>query len=226
MDISRNQPFFNVFPGTQSWEEARTKCVLTASEYANAVNCVDSYISMRKFYQMKLGEVTMVHNDFQIAMMDNGRVQEEYACDYVNEFPGLKLLRPAFFVDLDDTRLGASPDGLILSKHGQYVLEIKAPTEPVTEVKQIKMRYFIQIQGQLSATGLKRAVLLYYSRPMIPTAFVIQFSPVIWKQIKEKLVQFMTMLENRSMDPSGKYQKTFKDLDISKYVSFVELKDL
>lgn len=63
------------------------------------------------------------------------------------------------FVHLTDTRLAASPDGLIIRslKHpdmGGHLLEIKCPKSRVIGLK-IPMEYFYQMQLQLEVTGVR-----------------------------------------------------------------------
>jgi len=63
------------------------------------------------------------------------------------------------FVHLTDTRLAASPDGLIIRslnhpEMGGHLLEIKCPKSRVVGVK-IPMEYFYQMQLQLEVTGVR-----------------------------------------------------------------------
>ena len=63
------------------------------------------------------------------------------------------------FVHLTDTRLAASPDGLIIKsvKHpemGGHLLEIKCPKSRVVGLK-VPMEYFYQMQLQLEVTGVR-----------------------------------------------------------------------
>lgn len=63
------------------------------------------------------------------------------------------------FVHLEDTRLAASPDGLIIrsKKHpdmGGHLLEIKCPKSRPIGIK-IPMEYFYQMQLQLEVTGVR-----------------------------------------------------------------------
>jgi hypothetical protein len=63
------------------------------------------------------------------------------------------------FVHLEDTRLAASPDGLIIrsKKHadmGGHLLEIKCPKSRLIGIK-IPIEYFYQMQLQLEVTGVR-----------------------------------------------------------------------
>ncbi len=220
-----NQPYANVLPNSSLWKQVRSQCLVTCSEYADACNCADAYTSRKRLYEYKKGISKRVVNEYTQALFDNGNQQEKEAVRCLREL-GKAFFQPGFFFDLEDMRLGGSPDGLIISDDNiPTLVEIKSPETMVETVKDVKMRYVIQVTGLLHAMTLNRAVLIYFNAGMKTHVFEITFNPALWGQIKSLLGVFMLCME-KDAPPMSPFSRQFKDYDITSFVKPIEIKDI
>jgi hypothetical protein len=225
------QPYLQINLSSPTYHKLRSrKCLITCSDYASAINCFDAYKSRKKLYGIKIGSVQEKENHYSQLIMDHGNRMEVVALNHLMENWELLLLRPSFFLDLQNPRLGGSPDGILVSlkpNHSIYLLEIKCPAEAGLPegISEVKMRYIIQIMGLLHATQLRQGILMYYVAPLEPKYFVITFDREMWEEISEKLEEFISFLEKKISPPSPS-KKTFKDFNISKFVKEISIKDI
>lgn len=213
----------------------RTQCVLTASEYASAVNCYDAYESAISLYKRKKEGREKETNHFAEFLMERGNEMEALCKDWINKWWSNWILTcPGFFFYPEDPRFGASPDGMLLDiRTGkQFVLEIKSrspgfgsktPPKPIEKVEDIPMKYIIQIMGEMAACKVGNAYLVIYSPDVqAPKVFHVVYNEDLWGSIYDNLCTFARCLAgDQEMDKRN--PKLYRSVDLTKFVTLVPI---
>ena len=131
--------------------------------------------------------------------MEQGKVIEGEARDFFTMNTGLAVESVAF-IESDDERFGASPDGIIpIAQDTREGLELKAPSI-VTHLKYLNEgvvpeEYLCQIHGSLFASGFKRWHFCSYRRNFPPLILTVERDEKIMATIAEALELFFENLD-------------------------------
>eukprot|EP00045_Choanoeca_perplexa_P010124 m.101357 g.101357 ORF g.101357 m.101357 type:complete len:266 (-) comp15163_c1_seq3:1710-2507(-) len=193
---------------SSEWYNARKKLIVTASQFADAVNL--GYGSSRDF-------LSHVKTRRQEALEDNTTEDEQmhssrYLLHGVESEPiilemyqlltGLKVKAAGLFVCAEDQRLaslvGASPDGIVLDNDAKPVglVEIKAPAHRLYSSDaphDIPVGYMCQMQGQMGVTGITTYcdfVTVCFATQELRVQRVY-FSPAYWRTLESQLLKFV-----------------------------------
>jgi hypothetical protein len=212
------QIYQDVFPGSEYWRSCRKICMLTCSDYASAMNCVDAHKSRIHLYEVKMGLKEDKENEYSRHLYENGQHQEQLCIQWFECINDHRILyfRPGFWKDHSDDRLGGSPDG-VLSVHGErFVVEIKSPDNWPPKLKWYPV---IQLMGNMHAGEIYRGLLVYFSSMHgKPLMFLVEFNDEIWDMIMDGLIPFLECMETGTT-PRSPCKKTMKKLDVTQYVT-------
>jgi hypothetical protein len=154
---------------------------------------------MAKTYMMQVlaerwigGNLPQISGVFDL---EYGKIIEGEARDFFTMNTGLAVESVAF-IEADDERFGASPDGIINDCEG---LELKAPAI-VTHLKYLNEgvvpeEYLCQIHGSLYASGFKRWHFCSYRRNFPPLILTVERDEKIMATIAEALELFFENLD-------------------------------
>ena len=121
---------------------------LTASDFGAAANIKGSFISRQKLYKIKTGQLTIDPTPAMAAGIRN----EPVALKMYEVQSGNVVFEEAFVIYSKNNDFGGSPDGIIHSKTGRGILEIKCPQEKMHH--RIPAHYLAQIQGLMEICDL------------------------------------------------------------------------
>ena len=128
--------------------------------------------------------------------MEQGIMTEQKARNLFS-FVTNKEIEKVAFIEADDSRFGASPDGIVIgAKEG---LELKAP-KIITHLKyldrdEIPEEYVCQIHGSLYASGFERWHFMSYRNGYPPFILTVERDEKIMETIKFALESFFESLE-------------------------------
>ncbi len=180
--------------GSPEWHKARLG-IPTASEFDALISPlgkvrtgegVETYLH-RKLCEHIMGCPQSEGSSFS---MENGSILENEARPWLAVSHDLAI-ETVGFITTDDSRAGASPDGLIGDEEG---LEIKCPTNPV-HLKYLlagvlPSEYVAQVQGSMYVTGRPRWRFLSYSRQFPPLILTVPHDAIFQANLKTALDGF------------------------------------
>jgi len=128
--------------------------------------------------------------------MEQGVMIEEKARSLFSFQTGLEVEKVAF-IEADDARFGASPDGIIIGK--KEGLELKAP-KLVTHLKylnrgEIPEEYLCQVHGSIYASGFDKWHFMSYRNGFPPLILTVERDEKIMSAIKSALDSFFEQLD-------------------------------
>jgi hypothetical protein len=132
--------------------------------------------------------------------MEQGVMIEQKARDLFMFETGKEIEKVAF-IEADDARFGASPDGLVIgAKEG---LELKAP-KLITHLKyldrgEVPEEYLCQVHGSIYASGFDRWHFMSYRHGFPPLILTVERDEKIMAIIKSALESFFEQLD-KAMD--------------------------
>ncbi len=137
---------------TPEWYTAR-ESMITASDFAQALD-LGKFGSRKELFEKKCGHVTPRAFDASCPPLRWGIMFEPAACNIYSALNSHVQIHEFGLLRHPDPKtpfLGASPDGI--SENG-IMLEIKCPWRRRIDGT-VPLQYYLQIQGQLSVTGLR-----------------------------------------------------------------------
>lgn len=137
---------------TPEWYAAR-ESMITASDFAQALD-LGKFGSRKDLFEKKCGHVTPRAFDASCPPLRWGIMFEPAACNIYSALNSHVQIHEFGLLRHPDPKtpfLGASPDGI--SENG-IMLEIKCPWRRRIDGT-VPLQYYLQIQGQLSVTGLR-----------------------------------------------------------------------
>lgn len=195
---------------TDEWMAVRKRFKLTASALPAAIG-VDIYKTPAKLYR-ELKDPNYVPNvtEYAVQMMDYGKRNEAVAFDVVENFVaqhwdmGLKLT--GIWIYMDDDRIGASPDGLIVNPRSNTilgVLEIKCPAsgnvyEGLYEGAEVKLPHLVQMHAQMAATKTTFGIYCVWT-PKVTVLVRVPYNAEFWDIVKGRAVEFMRAMRYSEM---------------------------
>lgn len=145
---------------SRQWHEAR-KSKITGS-VSGAILGLNPYMTPEALIRRMVRDAHGLDSEFtgNIAT-EYGSMHEPLAMlDYTNK-TGYAVNEVGFFVHPVYEWLGASPDGIVNTEHGEFILEIKCPfslrNDLLPEFKSIEAQphYYAQLQLEMACTGIK-----------------------------------------------------------------------
>lgn len=137
---------------TPEWYAAR-ESMITASDFAQALD-LGKFGSRKELFEKKCGHVTPRAFDASCPPLRWGIMFEPVACNIYSALNSHVRIHEFGLLRHPDPKtpfLGASPDGI--SENG-IMIEIKCPWRRRIDGT-VPLQYYLQIQGQLSVTGLR-----------------------------------------------------------------------
>lgn len=128
--------------------------------------------------------------------LEQGQLLESEARPFFTLVTGLEV-ETAAFIESDDERFGASPDGIIAGK--REGLELKCP-HLVTHLKyldrgELPEEYALQVHGSIYASGFDRWHFCSYRRNFPPLILTIERDEKIMSAIQSALDSFFEQLD-------------------------------
>lgn len=195
--------------GSSVWSKLRENR-LTSSDYAAALGVRGAYrsryrLAVEKFYDPKSRRKP---NAFVEEAMKHGKVMEKHAFAAFNDHQNKYLaVNCGFLCDFHNTRLGATPDGLVYSRDGKDLLgalEIKCPfsRQPYEHVCEIKGQYMMQMMGQVMClpAWCNTSFFFDYASDNNYRLHVIEFDLQRQHTMREKLLEFLDMIDEHNED--------------------------
>lgn len=190
---------------TDEWMSIRKRFKLTASALPAAIG-VDIYKTPANLYR-ELKDPNYVPNvsEYAVQMMDYGKRNESVAYTLVEKFvkehwdAGLKTT--GIWIYMDDDRIGASPDGLIVNPRSNTVLgvlEIKCPAngnvyEGLLEGMEVKLPHLVQMHAQMAATKTTFGVYCVWT-PKVTVLVRVPYNAEFWDIVKTRATEFMRLM--------------------------------
>lgn len=188
---------------SDAWYALRKQCVLTASEFAQAIGL--GYRSRMALLKQKIDPEK--EKEFQ-HKMDNepavifGNKHEAEALDLVEAALEQPLCPGGFWVSKEDPRLGASPDAVGCG----FLVEVKCPYWH--QPSSASTAYRIQMEGQMAVSGISRCYFMsYVPGPRKLFCRLYERNEKAWNFIYFHLRLFMMDLVNNNVRTTSSEEK-------------------
>jgi predicted phage-related endonuclease len=189
------------FPqGSEQWEQIR-KGKATASEFSRIITPAKLQFaaSAKTYAAEKVAEILGVESPPPPPSywMDRGTELEQYARNEFAESTGRSVHEVGFVMPSEDSRFGASVDGLV---DDEAILEIKCPKAEELilwhDFGVIPRDYVLQIQGGLLATGLSKAFFIGWHPEIEPLILEAHRDEKIIEKLEDGLQKFTVMVDS------------------------------
>lgn len=180
----------NTVQGTQEWQDARSRCIVTAS----VLPCLFGigYKSRKELWREKaLGKVTQF-STYALAVMDRGTKMEAEARDIFAYWYDHPVKETGFHRLPGEVARGGSPDGIINTVWGPEVLEIKCP-ENIDTVEYMNdkwLRYRLQVEMCMRCVGARRGHIFVYHDRQGFKHWEVQPDDVLWDLCEKEMDRF------------------------------------
>lgn len=195
---------------TDEWMAIRKRFKLTASALPAAIG-VDIYKTPAKLYR-ELKDPSYVPNvtEYAVQMMDYGKRNEAVAYGVVEKFVtehwNVCLKTTGIWIYMDDDRIGASPDGLVVNPRSNTilgVLEIKCPAsgnvyEGLYEGLEVKLPHLVQMHAQMAATKTTFGIYCVWT-PKVTVLVRVPYNAEFWDIVKNRASEFMRAMRYSEM---------------------------
>ncbi len=187
---------------TDEWMAVRKRFKLTASALPAAIG-VDIYKTPAKLYrELKDPNFVPSVTEYAVQMMDYGKRNESVACEVVKRFVkehwDMCIKHTGIWIYMDDDRIGASPDGLIVNPRSNAllgVLEIKCPPsgniyEGLHEGLEVKLPHLVQMHAQMAATKTTFGVYCVWT-PKATVLVRVPYNAEFWDIVRSRASEFI-----------------------------------
>jgi putative phage-type endonuclease len=177
-----DQPLIKNLQGGSDWLNARKGITITASNYAACMGLLPFKNSKSTYHQLlSAKETTFDSNSWQYVTW--GKEMEPVARQFLRDEFFLEIREVGTFINSDDPRLGATPDGLIVNgvrDKRLTLLEIKCPAREHNFAKTgIPLYYLLQVYGEMKACGVDNCIFMSWL-PKKFSLWYITFDNRIW----------------------------------------------
>jgi hypothetical protein len=207
----------------EDFHDARRKYDFTASQVAAALAC-DPYKSFKEFIRVARGGEPKEPEEFAMTNFIlpgrewEAKLAESLRSEFSDPARGLFLICGTYrhIFDYNGTfSLGASPDGFFLAPSGQlYTMEIKLRASK-TEVRDMPLTHWLQVQCQLLTTGLPQGIYIATAADNTWVALVPAMAEVYF--LEADLSDVWKIVKNAERPPRAPFKRDaqagrYKDL--------------